>query len=242
MPGLASLAGLTPGQFLSGKTAKAALYPLGLDDEVVPGAGREFQYWPETVSDSKVVDYAQKTVPGASHPLVQWVAGGARELSFMAVFSRDHAPSQSLAFGSNSPGVIPAGDVGQLASGQFVTQVREDQATRNVDVNAAVAWFRQHLYPGYSDDEVRVRPPSKLLLYLPRTNVGVGKSDLVPCVMTKADVEWKSWFPDGTPRLAEVALSFLEVVQLGGAVRFVGREDFLARGYASLYGTKRVSG
>jgi hypothetical protein len=222
--GLGSLAGITPGSFFTGKTAKAVLYPMDLTDNVVAGDGREFQYWPETIDDTKGVEYNQKQIPGGSHPLLQWIAGGARELSFTAVFSRDHQADPSQGGVNAAPSDV---------------QYREDHLTRNVDLNAAVAWFRQHLYPGYSDNEIRVNPPSKLLLYLPNTILGPGKLPSMECVMTKCDVGYRMWFPDGTPRLVELGLSFMETVQVGGRVKFVGRAGLATT--ASTYGAKKLS-
>lgn len=223
MAGLADLAGLLPGTYFSGKTAKAALFPLDIDDNVVSGDGREFQYWPESIDDDKGTEYAKKQVPGASHPLYQWVAGGERTVSFTAVFTRDHKADPAQ---------------GGINAAPTADQPREDQLTRNVDLAAAATWFRMHMYPAYSANEIRVNPPSKLLLYLPNTVMAADVSDMMACVMTKCSLSYKAWFPDGTPRLLEMGLTFEEIVQIGGSVRFVGRESLSTLGKS--YGTKRI--
>lgn len=48
-----------------------------------------FQYFPETLSDTKAVNYSRKNIPGGSHPLYQWISGGERIISFTAHFSCD---------------------------------------------------------------------------------------------------------------------------------------------------------
>lgn len=227
MAGLGSIAsGVSIGGFFSPRLARASLIPLDDDDAVQDSKERSFQYWPDTITDTKGVEYASKQIPGASHPLKQWVAGGDRDITFTAPFSRDLAKDSS-----------------PLQS--------EDLLARNPDIRTAIAWLRQYLYAAYREADFRVRPPKKLLLHLPNTAIGLGAGaavldvlgagagsmyDLLPCVMVKCDVTYKAFFPDGTPRLATVDLGFQEIVQYAGQVNFVGRDSFESMG--SKYGTR----
>lgn len=50
----------------------------------------EFQYNPDTITDSKGTDYATIKIPGMSHPRYQYVSGGARQINFrLGLFMRD---------------------------------------------------------------------------------------------------------------------------------------------------------
>ena len=194
------------------KKSFAALVMLdpGRDEPLYPGL--RFQHYPASISDTKAVNYSQKTVPGGSLPLYQWINGGERVISFIAMFSSDI----DLSLTSDA-----------LGSGSLVDEVKaigvED---RNVDVAAAVVWLRRMMLPGYSP--TLTYPPPKLWLWLPGTGIGAAggfddrNADGVLCVMTQCDVEYKAFFPSGTPRLVSAQLAFTQIPQRAGVVRFPG--------------------
>jgi hypothetical protein len=169
-----------------------------------------FQYWPETLTDTKAVEYAVKQVPGGSHPLYQWVRGGERTLAFTAVFSRDANPTD--------------------------TDIVQQADLYNRDINAAVWALRRFLYPAYGEGDLKAFPPEFLVLNLPGTAIGGfndnGPVTTINCLMSRCDVEYRSWFPDGTPRFVTVDLEFQEVVQGPPTdpawIRFVDRNSFAA--------------
>jgi hypothetical protein len=177
---------------------------------------RAFQYWPETLTDSRGdTGWQEKQVPGGSHPLLQWTSGGGRRFSFSVFFGRD----QSTYYDTD------------LVSGK-----EEDED--NVDIAAGIAWLRYFTYPLYKKNSVEVEAPSVLMLVFPHSRLGsafgagdgeayVGR-DEVFCVMTSCDVTYHAWFPDGSPRVAEVSLEFLETIQRGGGVRFHDRRSLLS--------------
>ena len=166
---------------------------------------RSFQYFPESITDSKVNNYQAKEIPGLSHPLYQWTAGGPRELSFTAVFSSD----------------LPLVEEGKPDRSKSLQQ-------RNVDVDAAIAWIQSFQYPEYSNPNLlsgknlRPKPPLKILLTLPNVRINMGRpqinDDDMYCILLSAEVSRESFFPDGTTRLAKIELSFAEVIQLRGSV------------------------
>lgn len=178
------------------------------DDAAYPGL--RFQYFPESISDSRSINYSQKQVPGGSLPLYQWINGGERTISFTATFSTDVDIS------------LDSGYVDEIKSLGL-----ED---RNVDIKAALIWLRSYMAPFYLKD--RMLPPPKLLLWIPGSGIGLmggaieGQSgnqvDSVVCVMTQCDIEMKAFFPSGTPRFATVQLAFAQVPQVGGIVTFPG--------------------
>jgi hypothetical protein len=174
-----------------------------------------FQYFPETISDTKQVNYQRRDVPGASLPIYQWVNSGERLISFTAVFSTDVnlGLSYTTAFSLHE---------------RLKGAGHED---RNVDIRAAVSVLRDKMMPLYpkSTTPTQVKAPPKLLLYLPGTGIGwaggfnTGAPEAehsVICIMTQCDVSWESFFPNGLPRLATVQLSFAQLAQRGGRVVF----------------------
>lgn len=197
------------------KKSYAALVMLdpGTDEPLYPGL--RFQYFPASISDTKAVNYAQKAVPGGSLPLYQWINGGERVISFTTTFSSDI----DLSLTSDAVG-----------AGSLVDEVKDNGIEdRNVDVAAALVWLRRMVLPGYSP--TRVYPPPKLWLWLPNTGIGaaggfdefqVWGADGLICVMTQCDIEYKAFFPSGTPRLATVQLAFSQIPQRSGVVRFPG--------------------
>lgn len=199
------------------KKSSASLIRLdpGLkDDPAWPGL--RFQYYPASISDTKAVNYSQKTIPGGSIPLYQWINGGERIISFTAMFSSDI----DLSLESDAVG-----------AGSLVDEVKSNGLEdRNVDVKAALIWLRSFMLPMYLPSGTL--PPPKALLRLPGTGIGLmggafeGHSeeryDSVACVMSQCDIEIKALFPSGTIRLASVQLGFTQVAQLGGVVRFPG--------------------
>ena len=192
-----------------GRPARGWITPLDIhnNDKPIDLQTRAFQYFPESISDNKSNGYQAKQIPGLSHPLYQWTAGGPREINFTAVFSAD-IPPEDPTKAKRSP---------------------EDKQ-RNVDVDAAIAWLQSYQYPEYSENgygkkngNVRPKPPRKMILTLPNVRINYGRLDLCPdeiaCIMLSAEVSRESFFPNGATRLAKVELSFAEIIQIGGTVR-----------------------
>jgi hypothetical protein len=208
-----------------GRPARGWITPLKIgSDKPVDADARAFQYFPESITDSKVNNYQAKEIPGLSHPLYQWTAGGPRELSFTAVFSADIPPAD------------PDGP-----------DRHKELIARNVDVDAAIAWIQSYQYPEYSKDVAkadgprtgrdRPAPPRKILLTLPNVAINFGRPEICPdemnCILLSAEVSRESFFPSGATRLAKVELTFAEIIQMRNTVRphdaFLVRREALSR-------------
>lgn len=203
MAGLLSLAGALTGAssgFLQEEVAHAYIIPLDPDGSPDTNWARSFQFWPATLSDNEAVNYATKQIPGGNLPFYQWVSGGEHQVSFQAVFARD------LWMPNQGGGVLK-------------------ETKHTVDVGAALKWLRTLKNPIYVPGEDFPKPPPALYLVMPNTPLGRDMSDRMLCLMTQCDITYKKWFPDGTPRLAEVSLSFAETLQKPGSnVQFYGNE------------------
>jgi hypothetical protein len=182
-----------------------------------------FQYWPQSLQVTYTPSYATQEIPGASHPLYQWTGGQGRTISFEALFTSEIAP-ESLGAAA--------------AEGGILTPSRP----YTVDVAAAVARIQSYMLPAYKGAGMNgtITAPERLVLVFPKTGLSGGLRaqgfsaaptlDYVYVLLTGAPVTYESWFPDGSPRIASVALTFTEVIQRkGGAltsIRYVGREPF----------------
>lgn len=191
-----------------------------------------FQYWPETLTDTKATNYQQKEIPGASLPLYQWINGGERLINFTAVFTTD----VDLISAEPPPGMFSRGNQNNI-----VERLKQAGVTRrNADLRAAFAWLRQYVYPEYKHGEsgqvVGGKPltlaPARLRLVMPNSGIGLaGMStntpDSVRVIMTQCDITVEGWFPNGLPRVATVDLAFGEIAQIGGTIAFPSRTDEL---------------
>jgi len=198
-----------------------------------------FQYWPETIQDSRASEWSPKKIAGGSHPIYQWSSGGERRLSFTAMFSTDTAPEESvlgpdqgvlsLDFGgtSRSAGMD---DPYEIQSNNPLSGI--EKGSRDLDLRAVVSWLRWYTYPYYTDgNDWKAYEPPKSLLVMPNMGLGYAGYDHVTTVMTQCDVTYEACFESGFPRLIEVALEFAEVVQQGSRVQFHNRRQMGQGGY-----------
>lgn len=229
---MAGLVSLATAIFSGGgdKRADVALFEYNERDELVRdirgGVGLRFQYYPETISDSKSVNYQQQVIPGGSLPLYQWTSSGERVVSFTAYFTSD---VDLLAKGSEGA----AGLAGRLKSAAL--------QSRNVDIRSAIIWLRRLMLPRYGTVQVQgtgvpiTYPPRKLLLIIPNSGIGMSGGDTgsregvaahsVWCVMTQCEVNYESMFPSGFPRIVTVHLAFAQIAQNGNGVVFPAVTD-----------------
>lgn len=180
-----------------------------------------FQYFPESIQDSKQVNYQRKDIPGASLPIYQWMNSGERSLSFSAVFTSD-----TDLLDTN----------GQLRTDLVTSQKNSAVDTRNADCRAAVAWLRRLMLPAYQAKGTALGVPAAiappcLLLYMKGSGIGLAggawgafsNDDYVYCRMSQCDVSYESFFPSGFPRTLVVQLGFFQVAQHDGIVSFPQR-------------------
>jgi hypothetical protein len=191
---------------------------LTLDEKDNVISYKSLQYFPESLRDSKSVDYSRKAMPGGSLPIYQWVSGGARTLSLTAILSCDNDLSD-----------INTGVVNSFMKLEDLNS--KGLQRNNIDIRSAVVWLRQHLYPRYSQNQqtpsgYQVSAPRKVFLNIPNSGIGfagmgsLSRPDSVLCIMTQCEVDYKSFFPNGLPRLASIQLSFEEVAQYQGLITF----------------------
>lgn len=223
---------------------------LGDDDLPVPSTPLRFQYFPDSIADTKAVNYQPKEVPGGTLPIYQWTNSGERTISFTAYFATDvdqlHNAEYGAAILDFDPSISgPLGDqmlTAQIAVRTSTVSVAVEasytklQAAgiqhRNPFILGALAWLRRFMFPRYGDSsEIGVpitKPPRKLMLHITGSGLerlgGAGGFSApgggILCVMTQCDINIEAFFPSGNIRIASVNLAFAEVPQRGGAIKF----------------------
>lgn len=174
----------------------------------------DFQFWPESLSDSYQSEYAEHIIPGGTHPLYQWVAGTGRTISFQAVFVSE-VNTTHLTLGRIAPP--------EITPSRLYT----------VDVDAALNRLRSWQRPEYPDGAPGglITPPARLALGMPNTKLNGAGGDTVDVILREANITIESWFPNGQTRVATVDLAFNEIVQHGSnsegsSVKFIDNRKF----------------
>lgn len=221
MPSLSSLAESLGATVLGEKTSSVAIEEFDEKDESTKYSILRFQYFPESISDTKGVNWSPKEIPGGSLPLYQWTSSGERGISFQGVFTTDVDFSQE--------------GVDTNADALFTALQSQGQGARNVDIRSAVLWLRRFMMPRYETSSTNVgtpltRAPHKLRLHMPGTGIGTSHGglsnglhddqDYITAIMLGCDVEWIQFFPSGMPRIATVSLSFAQIAQFNGMISF----------------------
>lgn len=214
------------------KIAQAYLVAVDKKDgEQAPWEGGSaeiaFQYWPETIQDSRQVEWSPRSIPGGSHPIYQWTHSGERRISFTAIFTRDREPPENEdGHGlSNILDAVPIIGDAVNAIGNAFGGSGEGDPFRDAPIESAISWLRWFTYPLYDQDDLRVFEPAKVMLVMPNSQIGHDGSHDIIAIMTNCEVTYEAFFVSGHPRIVEVALEFAETVQHNGQVKFHSRSD-----------------
>ena len=170
----------------------------------------KFQYWPETLSFTGGIEWAEKPVFGGTHPLYQWVRTNGRQISFEAIFTTDSALEASVGGG--------------------LLSVSPEKNIRNPSLKDVLRCLQYARLPRYEGD-LTVSPPPMILLVFPGAPVGFARiskpskaaENSIPCVMTQCDIEHQAFFPHGELRMFRASFTFNEIVQWE-TTQFVSRD------------------
>lgn len=148
---------------------KAALFKIAPDGTILKNDAGVFLLNPSTYDDAKSVNWAQQTVPGQSDPILQFISGGARTVTFDALITADTAYFDSGV--TTKPGTetdpfkkgLTA--ISDIASSFFKIavppakqEVNPGPKAGSLDITNYLNYYRSLLYPKY--DNARV--PNKL--------------------------------------------------------------------------------
>lgn len=217
MNSLASLASSLGPSKIQSRAEGIGVVEIGDDGITAVGNPLGFQYFPETLVDSKQSNWRDINVPGGSLPLYQWSGSGERTISFEAVFTAD---------------------VDVVGSDESELRSRLDGAghgRRNPDIRTALVWLRRFMMPRYQSINTMqsgaplTKPPRKLQLHMPGSGIGAAHGglsgvhdgiDWITVIMRQCDVLWQHFFPSGQPHIVSVQLSFAQIAQTGSSVAF----------------------
>jgi len=203
---------------LSDKKARIKITRLAPQSDVPEGT-LAFQYWPETITDTKATNWQNKAIPGGNLPLYAWINGAERIISFSTIFATDVDVTKWV-------NDVHSSDVDESFQGELKQKGLD---SRNFDVRGALLWLRSFLMPTYNVNGSYF-PPPKLLLSIPGSRFGLyagsaagdTDSDSITAVMTQCDFEYRAFFPNGVPRIVSVSLAFAQIAQRDGIVNFPG--------------------
>lgn len=132
---------------------------------------------PASIEDSKSSNWNEQSIPGQSHPIYQWVSGGARTISFEALVTKDtfHAgqkKTSSLESQLSSAALNVAGDIASAFAGVSlppVTDLFGTEPTRGtiISIESQLNYYRTLLAPKYEEgfSGLRTSPPLVVLLF-----------------------------------------------------------------------------
>jgi hypothetical protein len=138
------------------RVSAVSLLEIAADGSLDTDSMQSFQYFPETITDSRSVNWIEKNVVGGSHPIYQWTYGSARTIGFEAVFTNEIAPTpfnlppnSSVASSIESLGTV-AGSVAKNPLGTTLALAKgSNPSYYSVNIPAAIAWLRALTYPLY---------------------------------------------------------------------------------------------
>lgn len=155
----------------------AALFAVDRDGRIQKNNSGKFLLNPTSLTESNSSNWAQNQTPGNSDPILQWVSGGARTVSFQALVTTDTSDyvSQSNFKPGKSDDPLKQLSVfsGTIASAFFKVAKPEprmptDRFT-NLDISSYLNYYRSLLYPIYDnkDNPKRLQQsPPLLVLYM----------------------------------------------------------------------------
>ena len=180
-----------------------------------PGTLQAFQYFPETITDTKAADWVRKNVPGGSHPILSFINGGERTISFTCIFTQEENPEELSLIGS-------------LLTGKFELFKGSGRKDTEKNISSAISYLRAFTYPDYVQGVSK--PPPFAIVYLPNSGIvsQQGFENSIVGAMIQCDITYEKFHRNGSPRFVSMQLSFVETVQTSANWKFVGRSELKA--------------
>jgi hypothetical protein len=168
---------LAIGKKIQGETLQVAgLFPINNRGEIEISEVGIFMLNPTSWQENKSVNWAEQTVPGQSDPVLQFISGGARAVSFEALVTADTSDfisGQKKQPGKETDPLKQATNfVGSIAAQFFKVpapapriEVDSDRGD-NLDISAYLNYYRSLQYPTYdkSDGPTKLRNSPPILV------------------------------------------------------------------------------
>lgn len=161
---------LAGGKKIQGETLQVAgLFPINIKGEVQFSEVGMFMLNPTSWQESKSSNWVEHSVPGQSDPVLQWIAGGARTITFEALVTAD--TSDFISGQKRKPGeetdplkkstTLVAGIAAKFfkVPAPAPRTTSDDDRGSNLDISNYLNYYRSLMYPVYD----RVDKPNKLV-------------------------------------------------------------------------------
>ena len=180
---------------------------------------------PESYEETKTANWAPIVIPGQSDPILQWVAGGPRTVSFDALVTKETSDTKkntNTSFASNLASSIESTAIGQIAAsiaGVFetasaiLTPKAPAAAEPALSIKANLDYYRSMLYPNYTGNVLSQSPPLLTLgngVFDSPTVIDIGTTDL--WVMTNLRIQVTKQLPNLTPMEATVSFQLTQYI------------------------------
>jgi hypothetical protein len=187
---------------------------------------------PSTYEDSINTKWVQQEIPGASNPLLQWISGGSRVLTFEALVTKDIHTEEELDMTNlllnkvggqaiNALGAVASKVAGVNIPASAVVDLIRSVAKVNsaLSIQEELDFFRRLLYPIYDKKRLVAAPP---LVYLDiettlttnKNTIGMSEGDsITPSTLLWVITDLKVQITKQLPSLApmEALLNFTMV-------------------------------
>jgi len=221
----------SPGQKLNifgnkGETTsflKAALVKVNEAGYIIMGDHEAmFLINPTSYDEAKSANWAQNSIPGQSDPILQYVNGGPRTISFDALVTADTLHFSAEAKPDNNKSVRAIGDIAakffKTAIPNIPKSTNTQSSANNLDITPYLNYYRSMLYPEYDDilnPRKLVKSPPLLALFIGNTfsNIDYGNriSTNTPVfVLTNLRIKITKQLPNLTPMEAVVSFELIQ--------------------------------
>lgn len=181
---------------------------------------------PSTIDENKTSNWVQHAIPGQSGPILQWVSGGARTLSFEALVTNDTAYYSNITSTPSSKLISTAiSAVGSIASKfagvnlpSLINFIPSPSSPGDLlDISNNLDFYRSLLTPDYDTNYDLVQSPPLVVL-----DFGKALTTSFPDPVTQIDTTTTLWaltnlsikitkqMPDLCPMEAVVNFQFIE--------------------------------
>lgn len=134
---------------------------------------------PASYEESKSSNWVAHQVPGQSDPVYQWVSGGARQITFEALVTRDSSASSQLNPSSKNPleGIVDTalnvvGDIASNFAGIALPPIGDlftDKSPTSgiqLSITGYLNYYRSLLYPTYTADKKSLASSPPLVVFV----------------------------------------------------------------------------
>lgn len=194
---------------------------LAISEFVVP-------MWPESVSVSASVEYADKQPLGGSGTIKQWASTAGRSISMSLLLARDMRPLTAATDALFE--VLPDGTRAQI---RRIDPQAPEFRYLNPDIRQVLDKLQAFTLPDYTNATSEsalafVKPPPMMVIHAPGMAwaYNADDRDILYGYLQSLSVNYVRSFPIGGPKMVTVDLTISESVQRPGTgVRFFSRSD-----------------